>query len=1465
MKIWTIAGMLALVLLAWTGHAKIDDYMRGENPISDGVTMYTWVKDTEPKGRAWAVKIDLSKKKFRVTTRFGKTNKPEANRATVAEMAEQLKLERKNPLFGLNGDYFSYEGSDPKARPFAPTISDSLMVDGGSYDPTATSFYTETADHELSIRPMERTDGGKGSVTSQRQVLSGGKKVRNAARTAFVRYRDGHEVDLTDGKNDDGEIQYKKDYPRSMVGIGKDTLVFFVSDGRQKTWSVGVECKDATEMIRSLGCSDIGEFDGGGSAGMWARDIAGDKGNHYVNHPCDGYDAEDPEKLIGNPRKVAQGIFILEDETPWQTNAVIQTVDAQSAKHDNPYETLDEALTAVSEGEMIQLHGNPVPLKDPCNVEVSCQMMSIKGKDFAETPVQRLLGQTLTVKRGATLTLNNVAFQDPGLVSRTIYVEPGGNVTVAGPVQLGGVMGIEDVTGFTLAADPGSTVLINGRIDEWKQEYVDFGKSTLSAEALDKCITRLVNQKQPDWIATVAGTDADGRWILRWRTGTVRVAESGRRYATLDEALQAVPDNGTAELLFEAPLNGAQTIGENCTIKAAEGKGPLAIQFAMDASLTVGAGTRVLFSDVGLGSDEDFITVAPNGIAAVKGTCANATFVTEDASGLEVAGAVTSIVRVDCKAARTFGTVFAVAGAGLDLPTAESCAVRFVNVANDELVGQAFEDDGAIKFRWIVADVPDSEAKLKANGANFLSFRTLLDVISSGDVDIELLKDCVLTEMIGFTNRAVTLTSSAVPSPCVVYTNESLIVVGPGASLEVTGVTLTNATAYGAILVDGEDAKLTLGAGTVIRDCRTKDTRTNAVTGDLEDNVGFAGGVSVWQGEAMLKDGCEIFGCRGEHEGGAVYVFGGAELDLEGCVITNNVALQFGGGVYVGEDATVNVSGDVTVRGNFSEFHRETQSFRLPDDVNLFSEESFLVLNGPVTSGKASIGVRYNTIYEENSGFGNEEGDAFAYAYAEPDEDSAAAFFCDELPRMTGEASEDETMLVWKDPGDRLDPDDPAVRVLLIDLENNVTNCYATVDPALRDAIGFARADVVLLANAAFSNQVQVSTAVKVRSDERTAEPYCLIRDWSFEGDAIVVGENGALTFENLTVSNLVSKTPLVELSDGGSLTLASGASLLNSSNSVPNVFVNVDNGGRFVMESGSLVSNSVTVVSTDPIDYTAAKPAVFADCIDDSSAVVEIRGGRIAGFETAKSFALYVGTNASVRLSGDATLAGNVVYLVTDTRAKSLELAGDLTGVVDIVMGENVMLLEDDEEPAEEKKKPPEGLFGFAAAPYDGASHFTNAETKVCGIMVTNNLAKAWLVWKSALKTDPESGLRYYEFEEGGERFYERLEGTPVPPPGPTPPEPVTTNYPGPIAFKSIDRLSETSWLLVITNRVQWCRYRLIWTDDLTKGFTTTGGWEQVAEDLPEWKTNVVFSAEEAKPAYFWKAEGTWGIVPKE
>ena len=99
-------------------------------------------------------------------------------------------------------------------------------------------------------------------------------------------------------------------------------------------------------------------------------------------------------------------------------------------------------------------------------------------------------------------------------------------------------------------------------------------------------------------------------------------------------------------------------------------------------------------------------------------------------------------------------------------------------------------------------------------------------------------------------------------------------------------------------------------------------------------------------------------------------------------------------------------------------------------------------------------------------------------------------------------------------------------------------------------------------------------------------------------------------------------------------------------------------------------------------------------------------------------------------------------------------------------------------------------------------------------------------------------------------------------PDPGPTPgPEPTPVPV-EPIAFKSIERITDTEWRLVITNRVPYCSYRLLWTTDLTSGFVNEGDWETAAADAnPEWVTNVITTG----GAYFWKAEGRDGERPPE
>ena len=87
-----------------------------------------------------------------------------------------------------------------------------------------------------------------------------------------------------------------------------------------------------------------------------------------------------------------------------------------------------------------------------------------------------------------------------------------------------------------------------------------------------------------------------------------------------------------------------------------------------------------------------------------------------------------------------------------------------------------------------------------------------------------------------------------------------------------------------------------------------------------------------------------------------------------------------------------------------------------------------------------------------------------------------------------------------------------------------------------------------------------------------------------------------------------------------------------------------------------------------------------------------------------------------------------------------------------------------------------------------------------------------------------------------------------------------VITYYPTPIDFRSIERLEDGKWRVVVTNRVPYCWYCLISTDDLTKGFTVTGEWQQAEANAPQAWTNVI---ERSEGHYFWRALGKPGEGP--
>lgn len=94
---------------------------------------------------------------------------------------------------------------------------------------------------------------------------------------------------MRDGVLFDTHEEY--DYPRTMVGLGTNRVVLLVADGRSSR-SHGLPSREAATLLAAEGCTDVAQFDGGGSATLLVGDA-------IVNHPSDG-----------SPRPVANGLFL---------------------------------------------------------------------------------------------------------------------------------------------------------------------------------------------------------------------------------------------------------------------------------------------------------------------------------------------------------------------------------------------------------------------------------------------------------------------------------------------------------------------------------------------------------------------------------------------------------------------------------------------------------------------------------------------------------------------------------------------------------------------------------------------------------------------------------------------------------------------------------------------------------------------------------------------------------------------------------------------------------------------------------------------------------------------------------------------------------------------------------------------------------------------------------------------------
>jgi exopolysaccharide biosynthesis protein len=80
-------------------------------------------------------------------------------------------------------------------------------------------------------------------------------------------------------------------HPRTAIGWNADYYFLMEVDGRQRHLSAGMTLDELTDFMADLGCENLMNLDGGGSATLWYL-------GKVRNSPCDGHEREIANSLV---------------------------------------------------------------------------------------------------------------------------------------------------------------------------------------------------------------------------------------------------------------------------------------------------------------------------------------------------------------------------------------------------------------------------------------------------------------------------------------------------------------------------------------------------------------------------------------------------------------------------------------------------------------------------------------------------------------------------------------------------------------------------------------------------------------------------------------------------------------------------------------------------------------------------------------------------------------------------------------------------------------------------------------------------------------------------------------------------------------------------------------------------------------------------------------------------------------
>ncbi len=876
-------------------------------------------------------------------------------------------------------------------------------------------------------------------------------------------------------------------------------------------------------------------------------------------------------------------------------------------------------------------------------------------------------------------------------------------------------------------------------------------------------------------------------------------------YPSLDRALAAVTDNATVEIVRPAKFKAPFTLTHDITIVATnEDAYATVVTCRSGAMLTVEDGVSVTFTNVVFSSDGTVVDVHAGGKVYVSGVaefddlCSGVPGITtEQLSGFILAGELLNGLTLECAAAPDAGDQFGTYACGAAV--AKACANRIISVSGEDRAG-AWDSEitsGVGYLKWVDGSEIAPEVALISLevGGEVTYYRTFDKLFDRAAGTNGLVEVAMLRSGAALTNKWTLTTDGEAnwfvhsDSSCEVKMSAKAgLVLSPGVSLVCTNMAFSGpAMSAYSPFVVQSNAVFALSSG-------------SSITG-----FSYAGDkhlVEVARGGRFSMSGAAISGCTmaaGSGKG-TVHLDSGAVFDFIDSMISGCKVGNCGGAVYVSEGAEINISGAATAYGNTL-----TSSVATTNDVYLAKTTSVFRLAGPI-GASMGIGVSGDgTVTKEGTVFGTadaslSEDDIFAAKHLVHNEANGDLYL-----EAEGENLKWTSVVPFPMPVDESD----AVAMVS---SGEDTNYYATLADAFR-AVTNDNATITLVADAEFTESVGVLYDGLVLDGGTNSDlmvHHSLVRP--YDGLARISVTNKTFTLRNIEICG-----------GSGRVIDAYNANLVLSTNTVISQVVGYEYdmvapvvvwGGTFTMETNVAFyacENKYHRTASGPL--VAGAVSVSGDS-EAGEATAYLNGGSVSMCSSWLAGGIYIGNGACVEIKGDVNIRGNTNatelavaecnLLVNDK--SSLRVVDRFFGAVGITGGVN-----------SDTNKFGTTTLSLAAATNSAACFYRDSD-RAGGLVAEDGETLVW----------GEAG----SYSGGG--------STPT----------VIVIEPLPIAFKSITKTDE-GWSLVVTNRVPFCWYRLIWTEDLADGFTVTGEWEQ-AEIAGEWTTNVATEAE----ALFWKAE---------